>query len=106
MDRETIPTFKLIILGDGGVGKSTFIRRHICGDFETGYYPNKNLEIMPVLFNTSHGPVQFILWDTVGQEKTGELRQPYYLNSECAIIMFDLMGRETLKSVPKWERDL
>ncbi len=34
------------------------------------------------------------------------MKQPYYLNSECAIIMFDLMGRETLKSVPKWERDL
>lgn len=57
MDRDSIPTFKLIILGDGGVGKSTFIRRHVCGDFETGYYPNKNLEIMPVLFNTTNGPV-------------------------------------------------
>ena len=60
------PKFKLVILGDGGVGKSTFVRRHIMGEFETGYYPNKNLEITSVVFNTNLGLVEFIMWDTVG----------------------------------------
>lgn len=50
--------------------------------------------------------MEFILWDTVGQEKVGDLRQLHYINSDCAIIMFDLTGRETLKSVNKWQHDI
>lgn len=69
------------------------------GEFEVGYYPNKSLEIVPVTFNTNLGPVEFVMWDTVGQEKTGDLKQLYYIDADCAIIMFDLTGRETLKSV-------
>ncbi len=100
------PKFKLVILGDGGVGKSTFVRRPVMGIFETGYYPNTSLALVPVTFHTNPGPVEFVMWDTVGQEKTGDLKQLYYIDSDCAIIMFDLTGRETLKSVQKWERDL
>lgn len=66
MSKQAIPSYKLVILGDGGVGKSTFVRRHIMGDFEKDYYPNINLEILPVKLNTTQGPVEFILWDTVG----------------------------------------
>jgi GTP-binding nuclear protein Ran len=56
--------------------------------------------------NTNHGPVEFVLWDTVGQEKTGSLKQAFYLDASCAIIMFDLSARETLRSVRLWEKDL
>lgn len=37
MINKNIPVFKLVIIGDGGVGKSTFLRRHVCGDFEINY---------------------------------------------------------------------
>lgn len=33
MDKSRMPIFKLVIIGDGGVGKSTFLRRHVCGSF-------------------------------------------------------------------------
>lgn len=34
---ETVPEFKLILVGDGGVGKTTFVKRHLTGEFEKKY---------------------------------------------------------------------
>lgn len=56
-EQDNIPTFKLLIAGDGGVGKSTFVRRHAAGEFEENYYPNKTPEVFPIILNTSLGPV-------------------------------------------------
>ena len=52
------------------------------------------------------GAIQFDVWDTAGQEKFGGLRDGYYINGQCGIIMFDVTSRITYKNVPNWHRDL
>ena len=44
------------------------------------------------------------MWDTAGQEKFGGLRDGYYINGQCGIIMFDVTSRITYKNVPNWHR--
>ena len=46
------------------------------------------------------------MWDTAGQEKFGGLRDGYYIQGQCGIIMFDVTSRVTYKNVPNWHRDL
>ena len=46
------------------------------------------------------------MWDTAGQEKFGGLRDGYYINGQCGIIMFDVTSRITYKNVPNWHRKL
>ena len=103
---KNIPTFKLVLIGDGGVGKTTFTKRHITGDFQKPYIPTQGADVSPIDFYTTRGPIRFIIWDTAGQEKFGNLRECYYIDSDCAIIMFDLTARETYRSVPRWHKDL
>jgi GTP-binding nuclear protein Ran len=50
------------------------------------------------------GAIQFDVWDTAGQEKFGGLRDGYYINGQCGIIMFDVTSRITYKNVPNWHR--
>lgn len=50
------------------------------------------------------GGIQFDVWDTAGQEKFGGLRDGYYINGQCGIIMFDVTSRITYKNVPNWHR--
>merc|ERR1712187_729985 len=71
--------------GDGGTGKTTFIKRHKDGEFQKIYIE---------------------CWDTAGQELMGGLRDGYYIKSDCAIIMFDVTDRATYTHVPDWYRDL
>ena len=101
-----VPEFKLILVGDGGVGKTTFVKRHLTGEFEKKYVATLGVEVHPLEFHTNLGPIRFNVWDTAGQEKFGGLRDGYYIQGQCAIIMFDVPSRVTYKSVPNWYRDL
>jgi GTP-binding nuclear protein Ran len=99
-------TWKTVLVGDGGVGKTTFVKRHRTGEFEKKYVPTLGVEVHPLRFHTSVGQVVFNCWDTAGQEKFGGLRDGYYIQGKAAIIMFDVTSRVTYSSVPNWHRDL
>jgi len=101
-----VPQFKLVLVGDGGVGKTTLVKRHLTGEFEKKYIPTLGVEVNPLKFNTNFGPLIFNVWDTAGQEKFGGLRDGYYVSGNCAIIMFDVGCRITYKNVPNWYRDI
>jgi GTP-binding nuclear protein Ran len=64
------------------------------------------VEVHPLKFSTNFGTICFNVWDTAGQEKFGGLRDGYYIQGQCGIIMFDVTSRITYKNVPNWHRDL
>lgn len=104
--QDCVAEFKLVLVGDGGVGKTTFVKRHLTGEFEKKYIATLGVEVHPMVFNTSKGNIRFLVWDTAGQEKLGGLREGYYIGSHAGIIMFDVCSRITYQNVPKWYKDL
>merc|ERR1719158_1433276 len=106
MESTAIPEFKLLLVGDGGVGKTTFVKRHSTGEFEKQYNATIGVEVRPMPFYTSKGQIKFNVWDTAGQEKLGGLRDGYYIGGQCGIIMFDVTSRITYQNLPKWYKDL
>ncbi|CBZ56005.1 GTP-binding nuclear protein Ran, related [Neospora caninum Liverpool] len=103
---QAVPEFKLILVGDGGVGKTTLVKRHLTGEFEKKYIPTLGVEVHPLKFQTNFGMITFNVWDTAGQEKFGGLRDGYYIKGQCAIMMFDVTARITYKNIPNWYRDI
>ncbi|OAG29026.1 GTP-binding nuclear protein Ran [Nematocida displodere] len=103
---ESVVSKKLVLIGDGGTGKTTFVKRHVTGEFTKQYIATVGAETYLLPFFTNHGTINYHVWDTAGQEKFGGLRDAYYIGSDCAIIMFDTTSRITYKNVPNWYRDL
>jgi GTP-binding nuclear protein Ran len=99
---------KIIVVGDGGVGKTTYVRRYTQGSFQTPYVPTLGVEVVYLSSELNHLPLQDVtpnstsVWDTAGQEKYIGLRDGYYVGATGAIVMFDVTNLNSFKSVPKW----
>lgn len=100
--------FKVVLVGDAGVGKTTFLNRHLTGEFEKTYVPTVGAEVHEVVFHgsTHYVNIGFRVWDTAGQEKYAGLRDYYYEGADAAIIMFDVTSRISYKNVTNWYRDI
>ena len=94
-----VAEWKLVLCGDGGTGKTTFVKRHLTGEFEKKYIATLGVEVHPMVFCTSKGNIRFQVWDTAGQEKLACLRDGYYIG-------FDVCSRVTYKNVNKWYKEL
>lgn len=99
-------SYKIVLVGDGGVGKSTFIKRHRTGEFEKKYIPTQGVDVTPLTFSTNYGTIIFKVWDCAGQEKFGGLRDGYYTGADAAICMFDVTSNLTFKNMQQWIRDI
>jgi len=90
MSGDDIPTFKMVLVGDGGTGKTTFVKRHLTGEFEKKYVATLGVEVHPLVFNTSRGKIRFNVWDTAGQEKFGGLRDGYYIQVFTSVTFYKI----------------
>uniref|UniRef100_A0A8C6W5Z5 GTP-binding nuclear protein Ran n=1 Tax=Nannospalax galili TaxID=1026970 RepID=A0A8C6W5Z5_NANGA len=100
MQGEPQVQFKLVLVDNGITGKTTFVKRHLMGEFEK-YVATLGVAVHPLMFHTNQGPIKFNVWDTASQEKCQGLH-----DAQSAIIMFDVTSRVTYKNVPNWHRDL
>ncbi|CAL5443193.1 unnamed protein product [Camellia sinensis] len=116
------PSFKLVIVGDGGTGKTTFVKRHLTGEFEKKY-EQQPLVSKFTLWTSSQtvGKSDFIAGILLGKRNSVVLEMVTSkriqhdvvgsnclmdIHGQCAVIMFDVTARLTYKNVPTWHRDL
>jgi GTP-binding nuclear protein Ran len=104
---QDMPTFKLVLVGDGSTGKTTFVKRHLTGEFDKKYVSTMGVGVDILVFHTKHGPIRFDVWDTAGFRWVSlDGYDGYWIQSQCAIMMFDVTSRSTYKSIPNWHREL
>lgn len=97
--------FKVILVGDNGVGKSVLLKRYKTGEFVSKYIPTMGVDVTLLTFNTNYGSIALKVWDCAGQETFGGLRDGYYKGANGAIIMFDLSSRQTFMNASNWLND-
>ncbi|KAF2354272.1 Small GTP-binding protein domain [Trinorchestia longiramus] len=99
-------SYKIVLVGDGCTGKTSYVARICREGFYTDYSATMGYETTQVLVNTSVGDKSLVLWDTAGQEKTGPLRDHYYVGAQGAILFLDVTSKVTYKNIPEWHRDV
>lgn len=98
--------FKVLVIGDFGVGKTSLIRRYTEGVFNPAYKITIGVDfsLKHLVWNKKHITLQ--LWDIAGHERFGYMTRVYYKYATAAVIVFDLSRPATLHSVLKWKEDL
>jgi GTP-binding nuclear protein Ran len=94
--------FKVVLVGDGGTGKTTFIHKYRTGEFNYRYTATLGVEVQTVTLRTNYGRLTLELWDTAGQEKFSGLGPSYYVGAHAAMIFFDAISMVTYRNVNNW----
>jgi GTPase SAR1 family protein len=68
-EKKSKRKFKVVMVGDGGTGKTTFCLRHQTGEFQRKYEATIGVYVLKLEFFTNYGKFEFEVWDTAGQEK-------------------------------------
>ncbi len=97
--------YKIVIIGDGGVGKTTFVKKHKTGEFERRYIASLGVTVHPLTFQTNHGEMTLDIWDCAGQSKFRGLVDGIYKDAHGAIVMCDLTSRYTFNRISFWGYD-
>ena len=99
--------YKVIFVGDGGVGKTSFIKRHRVGEFETRYIPTIGVEVHLIKFHTNNGLITFNIWDISDQsEKFKGLNEECYKKSQAAIVFFDYTNILSYENIEQWRMSI
>ena len=77
----TVPVLKVVIAGDGNVGKTSLIRRYCEGKFEQSRVATIGVDFQTKLVELTGGPVKLSIWDMAGQERFQVMREKLDLQS-------------------------
>ena len=94
--------FKLILIGNSGVGKSCILQRYIKHTFEESYKCTIGVDFLMKSIVINGQTVKLQLWDTAGQEKYKSMASSYYRGANVALIVFDITNHESFDALPLW----
>ncbi|KAG8910281.1 GTP-binding protein of the rab/ypt [Tulasnella sp. 417] len=99
--------FKLVLLGESAVGKSSLVLRFVRDQFDD--YRESTIGaafLTQTVMVDEQTTVKFEIWDTAGQERYKSLAPMYYRNANCAVVVYDITQAASLQKARSWIREL
>jgi len=99
---DDIPSYKILIIGDQGIGKTSLIHRYITGEFKESNqnigldFQEKTIQVSP------NDKIALIIWDTAGSEKFHSIAQSFFTNCDGIILCFDTTDIKTFENLNSW----
>jgi small GTP-binding protein len=98
--------FKIVIIGDAGVGKTTTTIQFAQSKFNSEYMPTIGVSIVKNEYLFGDNLVNFQIWDIAGQQYWQPMRKIYYGGSQGALILYDVTRPLSFQNVRKWHQEL
>ena len=99
-DYDTI--FKIVIVGDSGVGKTNLITRYLKNDFKPETKATIGVEFSDKKYIYKNKNIKIQIWDTAGQERYRSLTSMYYKGAKGAIFVYDISSKNSFENIDKW----
>ena len=96
--------YKIIIIGDSGVGKTCLTYRATSGEFREKMAATIGFEYFPFVVKYKNKILKLEIWDTCGQEAYRSLIKSFFNNSSLAIIVYAVDNKKSFSSIDEWIR--
>ncbi|KAG0430229.1 hypothetical protein HPB47_022866 [Ixodes persulcatus] len=98
--------FKLVLLGESAVGKSSLVLRFVKGQFHEYQESTIGAAFLTQTVCLDETTVKFEIWDTAGQERYHSLAPMYYRGAQAAIVVYDITNQDTFGRAKTWVKEL
>ena len=98
--------FKLVVLGDSGVGKTTLIHRYVDNEFRADFKATIGADFNSKTIRVDGQDVDLQIWDTAGEERFHSVGAAFYRGTDGCILVYDVTQRESFNRLKGWENDL
>uniref|UniRef100_A0A672FB76 small monomeric GTPase n=1 Tax=Salarias fasciatus TaxID=181472 RepID=A0A672FB76_SALFA len=98
--------FKLVLLGESAVGKSSLVLRFVKGQFHEFQESTIGAAFLTQTVCLDDTTVKFEIWDTAGQERYHSLAPMYYRGAQAAIVVYDITNEESFVRAKNWVKEL
>lgn len=96
---------KVVLLGDGGVGKSSLMNRFVSGKFDSQSFHTIGVEFLNKDVTVEGQSYTLQIWDTAGQERFKSLRTPFYRGSDLCLLVYAVDDVESFKNLAMWRKE-
>lgn len=96
---------KVVLLGDGGVGKSSLMNRFVSGKFDCQSFHTIGVEFLNKDVTVEGQSYTLQIWDTAGQERFKSLRTPFYRGSDLCLLVFAVDDVQSFKNLAMWRKE-
>ncbi|MHA2276102.1 MAG: Rab family GTPase [Candidatus Kariarchaeaceae archaeon] len=97
---------KVLLLGNGMVGKTSLATRFAHNTFKSSYQPSIGVDFLIKILDFEGRKVKVLIFDTAGQEFLSTLRRQHYGGASGAAIVFDLTSRKSFEDLTNWVQEL
>ena len=98
--------FKLIIIGDTGVGKSCLMKRVMEDEFKTEHQVTIGVEFGSYGLKLEDKMIKMQIWDTAGQESYKSVTRIFYRGAHCVFLTYDISRNETFEALGDWLKEV
>ncbi|XP_050512572.1 ras-related protein Rab-35 [Diabrotica virgifera virgifera] len=106
MTRDYDHLFKLLIIGDSGVGKSSLLLRFSDNTFTGSYITTIGVDFKIKTVTVNGAKVKLQIWDTAGQERFRTITSTYYRGTHGVIVVYDVTSGESFANVKRWLHEI
>lgn len=106
VDQEYDYLFKIVLIGDSGVGKSNILSRFTRNEFCLESKSTIGVEFATRTLQIEGKTIKVQIWDTAGQERYRAITSAYYRGAVGALLVYDITKRQTFDNVLRWLREL
>jgi Ras-related protein Rab-6A len=101
-----IENYKIVIIGDQHVGKTSILSKYKYETIEENYAPTIGIDFLTKNVFLEDKTIRLIMWDTAGQERFKSLIPSYLKNANSIILTFDITSKNSFNSLNKWLEDI
>ncbi|KAJ3685624.1 hypothetical protein LUZ61_014788 [Rhynchospora tenuis] len=106
VDHEYDYLFKIVLIGDSGVGKSNILSRFTRNEFCLESKSTIGVEFATRTLQIEGKTIKAQIWDTAGQERYRAITSAYYRGAVGALLVYDITKKQTFDNVQRWLREL